>query len=85
MPKPLTVSPEAIEAADKTLQELEPRTEQSIREAIQQLAPRIEEAVKGGHYRSEINAIIARQLGCSVDIVARYETQERRRRRKRPR
>lgn len=82
MPKPISVQKQQISKIEDDLGKLKPREEVSIREAIRMLNPQIEQAVKMGYLRTEVNEMIAKRLNCTPDLVARYHSENRRKRKR---
>lgn len=76
------VAAEAVEKLGTDLDALKPKRSISIREAIHQIGPQIDKAVEMGYLRTEIQERIAKQFHCTPDLVARYDSQRRKKRRR---
>jgi hypothetical protein len=76
------VAAETVTQLAKDLGTLKPKRSISIREAIYEVGPQIDKAVEMGYLRTEIQARIAKQFHCTADLVARYDSQRRKKRRR---
>lgn len=71
-----------VEQLAQDLGELKPTRKISIREAIEKLGPQIDKAVDMGYLRTEIQERIAKRFDCTPDLVARYDSQRRKKRKR---